>query len=177
MPIVLDTTVGGAAAQSYADVAYATAYLQLTEYNVAWTTAAATADQQSVLLGRACRVLDTVRYKGRQTTATQRLQWPRYSVPQPYGGIYSSTAIPPALKDAQSLLAGWLAKSDPDGSADIFGANDTDKLSRLVVGPVELDFRSAGSPNTGLNFMATVILPMLEQAWLMGGSNTVRLTR
>ena len=84
MPLTLikEDGTGKVDANSYADVADADAYHAGHLYASAWT--AATADQKTVALVMATRLIDAeFQFNGTRTTAGQNLQWPRAKCPEP----------------------------------------------------------------------------------------------
>ena len=118
--MALDTTVGGASANSYASLA---------EFNSYWTgrmiptgqaapSTFSDADKESQLK-QATIELDLLRYRGRQKTETQALKWPRTELYTDEGWVVDSDTIPQKIKDAQCELAYALllepALTDGDG--------------------------------------------------------------
>ena len=108
MPSILDTTVGGATANSYADVTFATAYLANKRDTTSWPAGAT--DQEELLL-EAMGPVESKEYWGIIANATQALQFPREDVGDTEG-FYDSrgrrwlaTAIPTPIKEAQVEIA------------------------------------------------------------------------
>lgn len=188
MPLALDATIGGPAANTYVLEADVDNYAPATAYAAAWAALQAGSQARLGLIVRACLELDKLlRYDGQPATMTQARQWPRIYVVKPgYGTVgypytyYDSTVIPQAMKDAQALLVCWLAKNDPTGANDVFGADPNQAIASVGVGPVTVDFRSTATgqafANPGQAFLRTSIRPMLEQYNLLGPA-AVRLTR
>ena len=81
-------------AQSYLD-----GRLDVTE----WTDAASADKDRSLIM--ATERLDLEEFRGSPTTFTQRLQWPRGSVPDPWGSFYASDTIPRLVEQATAELA------------------------------------------------------------------------
>lgn len=99
--MALDTTVGGASADSYATLAeyqaYGAAY--------GWSLSGVDATDE-VNLRNARRALDTLYvWKGQRVTSMQLLEWPRSITGYIDGFPVSTDAIPQAIKDAQCELA------------------------------------------------------------------------
>jgi hypothetical protein len=154
--MALDSTVGGSAANSYADVAAADAYFVNSYGKTLW--AAVSAPNKEILLIEATRLLDTlVKWKGYRSTSIQSLAWPRAWVKDPdgyygqseftdgnLGGPYlPNDEIGPQIKNIQfelaySILAGGGFQ------------NDENPLSRVKVGPILVDYvatvKSQGFP-------------------------------
>ena len=85
----LDTTVGGASAESYASVLEADTY-HSNRGNIAWTALATPAKEQA--LRKATDYLTQIyreRWKGYRVDNTQALDWPRLNVGINDGGIIS----------------------------------------------------------------------------------------
>lgn len=131
--MALDTTVGGASADSYGALADFQAYAT----KMGWTLTATEAEQEAYLR-RATIYLDTTyRFVGYKAASTQALAWPRivydtdedgYSIP--------SDSIPQAVINAQFELA-WVQH----GGTDILEAVTTGGLTahRVKVGEIEED--------------------------------------
>ncbi|MGH9769319.1 MAG: DnaT-like ssDNA-binding protein [Blastocatellia bacterium] len=128
MPVpALDTTIGGAAANSYVTLEEAENYFDAHLKTAAWTDA--TSDDKTRALLMAANRLQVENWLGARATTTQRLAWPRigvakrdsadYSYSQwgygggygygfPYSGYgepYLPTEIPQQVKDAQCEFA------------------------------------------------------------------------
>lgn len=116
MPVVLDVTVGGAAANSYATLADAET-LASTLYPVSAGWLSATTDEKNRALYQARIELDQERFTGDRVDTTQACAWPRARVPKPGGGgsgyglgggsvgFYLTTEIPAAVQRAQIVRA------------------------------------------------------------------------
>jgi hypothetical protein len=132
----LDATVGGANANSYADVEQADAYHTTRLHNAVWTTA--TPENKAAALVWATRLLDeNFNWFGFKATLDQSLRWPRYSVADRDGRMLSHTTIPQALVNATAELARSLLAADP---ADATG---TEGFSRIKIAVVELEVNAA----------------------------------
>src|SRR5262245_1477883 len=123
MPIpTLDTTVGGASANSYVALLDAENYLDARLNAGAWT--GATSDDKTRALLMAARRLEVENWLGNRVKSTQRLAWPRLDVAKvdpigmgygagygyqwwayPSTEYYKSDEIPQQVKDAQCELA------------------------------------------------------------------------
>jgi len=119
--MALDTTIGGAASDSYATLAEYTARAAAMGWTLAETDAA-----NEINLRRAAVALDaSYAFRGVKSTAAQALEWPRtdgsmhFSVYafDPYRII--ATEIPKAIKDAQMELAHLIqGGADPLATVD-----------------------------------------------------------
>ena len=81
-------------AQSYMD-----GRLDVTE----WTDATTVTMDRALIM--ATGRLDIEGFVGSPASSTQRLQWPRGSVPDPWGSFYASDTIPRPLEEATAELA------------------------------------------------------------------------
>ncbi len=96
--MTLDSTIGGAAANSYASVSEADAYFATRLYADSWTDAGTSEKEQALIT--TTQEIESYYHPGTRVSTTQALQWPRYNV---YfdGLILSSETIPTLLKYAQ----------------------------------------------------------------------------
>lgn len=100
--MAIDTTIGGAAANSYATLAEYQAWRVL--YYGIDGTEDDLSDELNMMRARA--YIDRAYiWKGTRTQSTQALQWPRYNVGYVDGFDVSSSVIPQAIKDAQCEMA------------------------------------------------------------------------
>ena len=106
----LDATLGGETANSYCDLAFATAYASNQAWGATW--AALTEDQQEVALIGATKWMETLPYAGSRCTSTQALSWPR-SGASCDGVPAVCDAIPFKIKQVEVELAYQLSQN-PD---------------------------------------------------------------
>jgi hypothetical protein len=143
--MALDTTVGGAEAESYASVAEADAY-HAGRGNAAW--AALDGAAKEVALRLATDYLEgayALAWSGGRASVTQRLSWPRVGAYAAFNvGTYDpgfmpeaitilDTVIPPAVRDACSLLA--LKSRSGALAPDLSRA-----IARQKIGPIETEY-------------------------------------
>lgn len=99
MALVIDSTAGGADANSYISLADAEAYFEGRLHSSAWDDATE-ADQNAALV-MATRMIDqTFAYQGYRTTTTQALGWPRTNAVDCSGETIDSTVNPQSIQDA-----------------------------------------------------------------------------
>lgn len=110
MTLVLDNTVGGMSANSYATVAEADAYHEARGFNSEWTQAT-TADKTQSLVW-ATRLLDEQEFVGIATFRTAPLRWPRYGVVNRENMVVDPQVIPQFLKEATAEWAFKMLKED-----------------------------------------------------------------
>ncbi len=104
MALTIDTTVGGAAANSYVSVAQADTYFEARLNTSAWT---GDEDKKKALRMAAKRLQDE-NWRGCRVDDTQALAWPRYEVENPdspSGDYFADDEIPQRVIDAQCELA------------------------------------------------------------------------
>jgi len=139
----LDTTIGGANANSYIDLTAAETYFDSRLNSDAWT--GASADDKSRALLMAATQLQTRNWMGDRMTVTQRLAWPRWGVYKVdsigvssygygalgwlYGDQYLPTEIPQQVKDAQCELAIALLEGAAGGGEEAMASFTADGLS------------------------------------------------
>jgi hypothetical protein len=175
VPSAIDTTVGGASANSYVSLADALAYHQDSLYGFGWVDASV--EQQTRALISATRLLDeTFEFVGVATTATQALKWPRFGVYDQGGNTFgvvgingylvSSSEIPQRLQRATAELAKWLLASDRSAEP-----SDAEGIKRLVAGPVQVEFKDG---NRGRPLIPEIVRGMLR-LWITGGGQSVEV--
>lgn len=132
---VFDTTLGGSAATSYVDTAYADAYFLGGIYENEWAVLS-TAEKEAALMA-ATSVMETLRWNGTRcspstddNTLPQQLSWPRSGVT--CDGIAAAcTFIPREVRDSSCRLALQLHTAPPPitpptgGSAGTYVSNQT----------------------------------------------------
>lgn len=140
----LDSTIGGASANSYiATIEEADNFLDARLNSDAWTGANAD-DKNRALLMAAAR-MQSENWLGNRATATQRLAWPRVGAQKvdPVGSVswghmgywggyaeqYSSTEIPQPVKDAQCELALAYLEGFSDGEGEAMESFSTDGVN------------------------------------------------
>lgn len=174
MAITLDTTVKGASANSYNEIAEVDAYAETTAWFATWT--ALTDAQKDELAVRATRSLDTMAHTGYQTDSDQALQYPRLNQYKKSGVAWASDAIPKPIKDAHAHLAAYL--SSLGVTVEPFAPSTSRNVKREkfvdVIGEKEYWGQNA---NDGDTFLADIIEPLLAPHGLIGAAGTVLLTR
>lgn len=128
----LDSTVGGAAANSWVSVQEADTYLLEERLGAkAWDEVE---DKPAALIW-ATRILDRYTYSGERTSTDQALSWPRRGATYTDGRTIADDEIPGELIRAVCDLAFWLTQDDRTA---VPGGED---LEELEAGPVKLKFR------------------------------------
>lgn len=180
MPTIV-STVGDAAANSFVSTAEADTYLDARLNADAWTGEGDDDQKARALIG-ATQIISLLLYKGERSSGTQRLSWPRQWAPNPDAPtseadptvtvltdsivVYFATdVIPQRIKDATCELALELLKA---GTSDPTTTDDTKNITRLVAGPVEIDFADSLARPQGLSRFPSV-LPILTP--LLSASN------
>lgn len=131
--MALDTTVGGASADSYGSLAEADAYFAARQTGN-WDGSDAS---KEMALRKAVTYLDNVyrgAWKGLRAAQTQALAWPRYDVIDEDGFVLPVDEIPEVLKRAQFEAADLIAE----------GVNLEATIERPIkrekVGPLEVEY-------------------------------------
>jgi hypothetical protein len=152
----LDTTIGGAATDSYVDVTTADAYfLAKNVPSASWSGLAAAVKEAA--LRKATQYLDAMYfYKGFKYSKAQRLLWPRSDIL--VDGYYvDPTGYPRRLTDACCELA---FKSL---SVDIFADLGPQLVTKETVGPISTDYspNQRGGGRTQFDLVDMLLRPLL----------------
>jgi Putative DnaT-like ssDNA binding protein len=175
VPVTLDATVGGAAANTFATDAEADAYIGNRLNSGAWS--AASGDDQARALIEATRELSTMIWQGSRATDTQALSWPRFLAPNPDGvtitwwAYYDPGVIPQRIKDATCELALEFLRA---GSSDIASTDTNSGVIEKTVDVLTTRWQPGQRP-LGLNRFPRVL--KLISPLLSIGTGQVRLTR
>jgi hypothetical protein len=133
----LDSTVGGAASNSYASLAEGTTYFGERLQASAWT-GESDPDVQERALIMATRRLDLLEYRGIKSSSAQALKWPRDGAYDEDGEQYATNAIPTFLKHATFELALHFLNSAAE-SEDPFADDGLGRFDRAKIGPLEVE--------------------------------------
>jgi hypothetical protein len=137
--MALDTTVGGANADSYASLVEADAYVannRPTGDSDPWVDLEEA--QREAALRMAAQYLDAAfPWTGSAVDAVQAMCWPRSGMLSRNGFAIATTTIPNELKKAQCEYARQLSAEDPTESDSAKAAN----LESVKAGSVELSFQ------------------------------------
>lgn len=118
--LVVETGSGLANSNAYLTLAEAQAIADARLHVSTWTSA--TADQRTVSLIWATRLLDTlVTWNGTKNSDTQALQWPRTGVTERNGWLIDNDVVPQWLKEAVFEFALRLLSEDRTSEADTLG--------------------------------------------------------
>lgn len=159
MPVVIDATVGGAAANSYITLAEAENYAQ-TELDIsAWT--GATTDRKNRSLVSATRYIDFLQFIGERASTTQALDWPRSDV-ETSERTYPSNAIPSEIKRATfdvalALLQEIVVVGKQKGTKSLIPGIPNDSLKRLKLDVMEIEWRTDA---------VSKVTPLVSLPWL-----------
>lgn len=163
--MALDTTVGGADANSYATVEDLDAYADARMFVPEWFADADDALKERALK-MAARLLDALFvWTGSPVDGTQALTWPRDGMFNRNGFAIATTALPRELKEAQCEFALSL------GAGDRTAENDPLKqgITSIRAGSVGLTFKEIDEGSTE---SADIAIRKLEHD-LQWASNTV----
>lgn len=179
MAVTIVSTPGAVNANSYLEVAEATAYFATRVGITAWDNA----DDQALLLVMATRVMEAMfgsarrelihqplrgsiaayyltypTWTGFATTTTQALTWPRTGMFTRTGVAIGTMIIPQEIKNATAELAGQLAIGDRTLDNEVIAQG----LTSLKAGSVSLTFKS----DFTFNVIPTAVWNLLVQSWL-----------
>jgi len=172
----LDTTIGGAAANSYVTLQIAEDYHDARLRSESWTNASS--DDKTRALLMAAQRLNAENWLGSRAKTTQALAWPRLDVQKVdpivfgfgtgYSGggyyfadFYLSTEIPQQIKDAQCELAlGFLEGFDEAGA---------EAMDSFTADGVSVKLRSSAQVGDMPSRAAQLIAPLVVGNMLMRG--------
>lgn len=178
MAAAIDSTVGGASANSFVSVAEFTTWAETRQPSTSFDDA--TADQRIRALISATRRLDQERWKGVRVNETQALQWPRYGVEKPdlaYSVLdgpffmestwYDTDEIPQRVKNAQMELAYQIlaGNASPDNTG-------LEGFENVKVGALDITPRHGRRAGKLTEDVLREIQPLIK-----AGGNNVRLVR
>ena len=173
MSLIVEDGSAKDSAQSYLDVTAVSAYLSARGMTSFTGLASDTLREAAILRGM--RWLENryrSRWKGRRTTNTQSLTWPRYGVKDADGWTIEHDVIPQLVKDALCEAAEREAAEAGSLSPDLERGGQV-QSEKDVVGPIESSKTYfAGAP-------ATTTFPAIEDMLrsLIGGSLNGNVTR
>jgi hypothetical protein len=135
----LDDTVGGTAANTYVLQAAATTFFDERLDTEGWDDA--TSDDQIRALIQAARRMNQLAWRGKRTSTTQALAWPRSGVTDQDGTAYGTADIPTEVEHAQMNLA-----LDMLGT-DLLADDGLAAFDRVKIGPLDIEpsHQAAGS--------------------------------
>nr|WP_295383548.1 DnaT-like ssDNA-binding protein [Pseudoxanthomonas sp.] len=162
--MALDTTIGGAASDSYASLAEAATY-HASRGNTTWD--ATDSEIQEQKLRAATAHLDSrYEWRGYRVAGTQALDWPRSGVVVD-GYTLDSASLPVALKRACMELAFKAL------TVDLFADSDAQYVESVTVGPIS---RKLSAPRNGGQRRFAVVDSLLRDL-VRGGGASVELIR
>lgn len=171
--MALDTTIGGAAADSYGEHADFATYAA----NMGWSLAGDTTSQEANLR-RATMFLDREYvWLGYKAAQTQALAWPRVvSELDPDGYTIPSDAIPQPIINAQFELA-YLENQGNDLLAFLSGAEV--KREKVKAGPVEseTEYATGSAAEARIRSVEGLLRGYVNAAQPGADTATVRLAR
>jgi len=162
--VALDTTPGGASADSYASLAEADTYHTNHLYASVWDAASDPQKESGLIM--AARLLDAMprAWTGNAVNSTQALGWPRSGMLTRNGFEILQTVIPSPLKNAQSELARQLLAADLTETNAVAAQG----IKSLKAGPVALAFKDGLDIDTSLLAMIPdAVIALLVPSWLI----------
>lgn len=164
--MALDTTIGGAASNSFCSVAEANAYHVLRGHNAEWGDSGVS--EKEAALAWATRILDRLNWSGNRAATTQALRWPRYNAYDQDGYVIANTVIPTAVKNATAELALYLRKEDRTADSGAIG------VKSLSVGALSLEFDTGAYTKAIPDSVRDLIAFLLEDVGSSVFKNVVR---
>jgi hypothetical protein len=136
MPVVIDATVGGTAANSYVTAIEADAILMALPYRYGWD--AADADWRNEALVYAVKEIEReYKFKGTRTYDDQARDWPRDGLYDKYGREVAEDSHPEDVKLAQCQVADLILAGDRESETGSMAG-----IRRLRVGPIEIELQN-----------------------------------
>lgn len=152
MACTIDSTVGGAAANSYISIADANLYHETHPYSEVWDNA--DTNQKCRALQTATRLLDQwYDWAGTISGQTQRLLWPRAAVYGPAGYLEANDEVPERIKHGTAELARLLLAANLTADSDL----ETQGITGLKAGSVELTFSGQAKAKAIPNSVAAFV--------------------
>lgn len=152
MPVtlVIDATVGGAAANAFVTEAEQIAYMAARLNASTWTTVAGVSctETEKAAIIESTREVSYKQFLGTRATSTQSLSWPRWFVLDPdaptWGYVYfAQTVVPQRVKDATMELAFQFVKA---GTTDIAALDPLYTIKRKKIDVLETEYDSNRRP-------------------------------
>ena len=165
--MAIDTTIGGASANSYVTLAEANAYFANRAHAIEWEEF----EEQDNLLISASSFIDWyVTWKGTRVTGTQVMDWPRSGVYDKVGELYPEDMIPADVKIAVYEMA--LSSMTSDRTAD----GSLDGISEVRAGSLQIK-TDDGMYNTKPDTIPDKIWKILAGLTTKSGIGVIRLVR
>lgn len=167
MALVLDSTIAGAASNSYVSRADADLFFEA-RYNDGGWSALSNANKERALVA-ATRLIDREAFRESPATATQALKWPRLYVRRvdsaynegTSSGYYAATELPQQLLDAVCELAMLLAAGTQTETAGR-------KIKRFKSDDQEFEYEADGRAASALpSSVQQLLSPFLRGARLV----------
>lgn len=158
MPVTIDATPGGANANAYCDVTFASSYMN-NRLNASAFTSAAPDDQARALIQASIDISNLEgAWEGQRATIPQALSWPRqFAIDPDYPQIlavadisqlyYPLTVVPDRVKNATCELALEYLRA---GSTDVSSIPEDDNKQSKSVGPLQTTFIDSDKRAHGL---------------------------
>jgi hypothetical protein len=140
MACTLETTTGGASANSYCSIADGDSYHETHLYADDWTDA--DSDQKCKALQSATRLLDqNYEWQGSPTNIDQALRWPRQGAYDADGNLLASDEIPIGIEQGTAELARLLIAGDRTAESD----TAVQGITSVTAGDVAVTFNGSAS--------------------------------
>jgi len=173
MAVSITATAGSASANSFVTLLESEAYMETRLNGSTWDDASA--DDRSRALVEATREMSACAWKGRRSTDTQALSWPRQWVTDFDSSnltYIDSTIVPQWLKDVTVELAFQFIKA---GTSDVASIDQTIGIKRKKVDVLETEYADGPARPQGIRRYPRIwnrVAPYIESA--KGQLNLVR---
>jgi hypothetical protein len=159
VPSTIDPTVGGAASNSYVDVATADTYFDNRTNAGAWNNVVDTDDKARSLIMATDRI-DQEKFRGNVASSTQRLKFPRTGISYDDGTAIPSTVVPRQVCNATMELALEILRG---GTTDVLAATGLEQFKSIRAGTVDITMRDPLQPEQYLDPEATALANQRNQ--------------
>ncbi len=152
MTNIIDTP--GAAANSYASLAYAESYHIDRLHNSDWKSSTSNLKRASLVW--ATRTLENLYWKGTKGDSDNSLHWPASGVYDKYGAPIDSEAVPDIIKNACCELAYHM--TDRDVTTD----KSEPEFKKLSIGPIDMEFKGNGNELSKVDPIPPAVKAMIK---------------
>lgn len=142
MSLSLDSTVGGAASNSYGVIADVNTVAPFRPtVGAAWLAASGTPDVQTQAAAMATQRIDQLRFAGEPSSDSQALQFPRVNLNDRYRRPIDSASIPRAVMSAWISLSMWYVyQLSLNAALDPLATGDTQSIKTATAGDASVEY-------------------------------------
>lgn len=173
MAFTFDSTIGGAASNSYVSVTEADDYFGGSLDDAQWANLSATEKEQ--LLTMATNRLESESFGGQVASTTQRLQFPRDYLKHrnyPLVTYYENTVVPKEVQTATFELGLYFLQKSLD-ELGLATEYDQETLDSYTVGPLTVAVKAGLTVEKLPTKVARALAAIGDGAWTGGGQRSV----